>query len=174
MGYRVRKDEGRISKPRGIRRPTSKDRPISYLQKCVGGEGTKLIDRAIINCCTHMRFKLLLSIWSSILSTLLCELIRRLCIVSIMHEVLLTITYSNYWIFYCVTCFPCSLSFSFFISFFFAPVQYRWLKNIKKHLLCLQIFIYYIYKYSTINTIFEVFIHVYATNKILNKIRYMT
>ncbi|XP_070156860.1 serine/arginine-rich splicing factor 11 [Polyergus mexicanus] len=41
MGYRARKDNGRISKTRGIKRPTSRDLPISYLQKCVGGEGSR-------------------------------------------------------------------------------------------------------------------------------------
>lgn len=53
MGYRVRKDKGRISKTRSVKRPTSKDLPISYLQKCVGGEGTKLIHQAIIDIAGH-------------------------------------------------------------------------------------------------------------------------
>ncbi|CAL1675135.1 unnamed protein product [Lasius platythorax] len=40
MGYRVRKD--RVSKTRGVKRhSTSRNLPISYLQKCVGGEGTR-------------------------------------------------------------------------------------------------------------------------------------
>ncbi|XP_072745694.1 uncharacterized protein [Anoplolepis gracilipes] len=41
MGYRAHKDSGRISKTRGVKRPTSRNLPISYLQKCVGGEDPK-------------------------------------------------------------------------------------------------------------------------------------
>nr|XP_012216540.1 PREDICTED: uncharacterized protein LOC105668658 [Linepithema humile] len=42
MGYGVRKDSDRVAKSHVTkRRPTSKDLPISFLQKCVGGEGTR-------------------------------------------------------------------------------------------------------------------------------------
>lgn len=53
IGYRVRqgqrKDSGKISKVQSIkRRPLSKDLSVSYLQKCVNGEGTKLIKKNLI------------------------------------------------------------------------------------------------------------------------------
>lgn len=48
IGYRIRqgqrKDSGKISKVQNVKqRPISKDLSSSYLQKCVDGEGTKLI-----------------------------------------------------------------------------------------------------------------------------------
>ncbi|XP_050460453.1 probable splicing factor, arginine/serine-rich 5 [Cataglyphis hispanica] len=47
MGYGVRKDNGRVSKARRIKRPTSRDRPISYLQKFVGGKDTRKVRKYI-------------------------------------------------------------------------------------------------------------------------------
>lgn len=157
MGYRVRKDKGRISKTRSVKRPTSKDLPISYLQKCVGGEGTKLIHQAIIDCWTHMRLKLLLDIWSSLLRTLLCELIRRLCIiVPIMREVRLTITvtieYSTGW--------PASLVPSSFLPFLYLLLCSCTISMIEKckGKFIMFINIYLLHKYSTIDTIFEIYL----------------
>lgn len=80
MGHRVRKDEGRISKTRGIRRPTSRDLPISYLQKCVGGEGTKLIRSSNYQLLARTRGLGWVYLIIDIEYTL-CELIRKLCII---------------------------------------------------------------------------------------------
>lgn len=47
MGYRARNDAGRVSKPSVKRRAAFKDLSTSYLHKCVGDEGTQLIDELI-------------------------------------------------------------------------------------------------------------------------------